>query len=520
MVVGGGIFGVSVALEASERGLSVCLAEQADFGAGASANSLKTIHGGLRYLQSFDFVSAIISARARKDWLRLFPELVRPLSCVFPTTRSAGKNPLMVGAGLLLYNVLTCWRNAGMLPQSRIPNAHLISKSELEAIAPGLQVPGLAGGAKWFDAQASNTERMLIALLRRAEEAGTLVFNYTPVTRVKKEGALYRVQMDASTMDTVLCRNVVDCSAKGRVLGKAFGIRDELDYVQAVNLVLNKPLVREATGFNTEGDFGRRLMFMAPWEASQTLLGTWYFAGESDAVSAQQVDDMMDQVNAAFDQNIVCRDDVIQVHCGHLPANKAASLDADPEAALIKKAHIHHLGDADPELEGAFRLVGTKWTLARYHAKCLIDKLSAIRGLSLAESRFANAGPASRHNSTASELPGLGLTIEQCRYLERYFSAGLDKIARLVETEPALKQGVPGQEQCIKAAVDYVIQFEHVQRLEDLIQRRLPFGNAGLPEANTLEYCAQRWAELSGNTALSVADEVSDLSRHYMKMAE
>ena len=87
-VVGGGSLGCALAWEAASRGVRVVLLEQDDFGAAASANSLKIVHGGLRYLQKMDLKRARASAAERSVFLRIAPHLVRPLPCVLPTRRN------------------------------------------------------------------------------------------------------------------------------------------------------------------------------------------------------------------------------------------------------------------------------------------------------------------------------------------------------------------------------------------------------------------------------------------------
>src|SRR6266566_4626682 len=102
LVVGGGIYGLTIAYDAAQRGLSVALIERDDFGSGSSFNHLRTIHGGLRYLQSFDFTRARESSRERRTLARIAPHALRPLRVAIPLYRSLTRGRLAMRAGFVL----------------------------------------------------------------------------------------------------------------------------------------------------------------------------------------------------------------------------------------------------------------------------------------------------------------------------------------------------------------------------------------------------------------------------------
>src|ERR687886_719333 len=100
LVVGGGIYGLTIAYDAAQRGLAVALVERDDFGSGASFNHLRTIHGGLRYLQSLDVARARESVRERRTIARIAPHTVRPLPFAVPLYRSIARGKVAMLAGL------------------------------------------------------------------------------------------------------------------------------------------------------------------------------------------------------------------------------------------------------------------------------------------------------------------------------------------------------------------------------------------------------------------------------------
>src|SRR6187397_2423730 len=121
-VIGGGIHGAWIALRAQQAGLRVALIEKNDFGAATSANSLKILHGGLRYLQHLDFKRMRSSIAARREFGRRAPHLVQPLPCLMPLRRVGLRSPWVLGPALLANDVISWDRNSRIAPQSRLPN--------------------------------------------------------------------------------------------------------------------------------------------------------------------------------------------------------------------------------------------------------------------------------------------------------------------------------------------------------------------------------------------------------------
>src|SRR6266536_3297931 len=129
LVVGGGIYGLTIAYDAAQRGLSVALIEKDDFGSGASFNHLRTIHGGQRYLQSLDIARARESVRERRTLARIAPHAVRPLPFAVPIYRSLMRGKIAMRAGFLLDRVVAFGRNRGVPVSLRLPAGKVIGRS-------------------------------------------------------------------------------------------------------------------------------------------------------------------------------------------------------------------------------------------------------------------------------------------------------------------------------------------------------------------------------------------------------
>jgi glycerol-3-phosphate dehydrogenase len=148
LIVGGGIYGAFAAWDAARRGLATALLERDDFGAGVSWNSLKTIHGGLRYLQTLDLPRMRESIRERRTLLGLAPEIVRPLPFLVPTHGHGLAGPEVLGAALLLNELVSGDRNRGLPASHRIPRGRMLSRREAAERVPGLpERQGEAGPA-------------------------------------------------------------------------------------------------------------------------------------------------------------------------------------------------------------------------------------------------------------------------------------------------------------------------------------------------------------------------------------
>src|SRR5579872_1561239 len=151
LVVGGGIYGLTIAYDAAQRGLSVALIERNDFGSGASFNHLRTIHGGLRYLQTLDLARARESVRERRTLARIAPHALRPLPFAVPLYRSLTRGRLAMRAGFLLDRLVAAGRNHGVPASLRLPGGRVVSKSHAIQQFPGLKRQGLTGAGVFYD---------------------------------------------------------------------------------------------------------------------------------------------------------------------------------------------------------------------------------------------------------------------------------------------------------------------------------------------------------------------------------
>jgi glycerol-3-phosphate dehydrogenase len=153
LVIGGGIHGACVAWDAVLRGLTVGLIDREDFGSGTSANSLKIVHGGLRYLQDLDVRRMRESLAERRTFLRIAPQLVRPLPVVVPTSGRGRRGRGVLRLALALNDLIGLDRNAGLDDEHRIPRGRILSARECLRLVPGLPPAGVTGAGVFHDAE-------------------------------------------------------------------------------------------------------------------------------------------------------------------------------------------------------------------------------------------------------------------------------------------------------------------------------------------------------------------------------
>ncbi len=300
LVIGGGIQGACAAWDATTRGLSVALVDRGDFGAATSANSLRIIHGGFRYLQSADFRRLREAAVERSILLRIAPHLVRPLPVLVPIYGHGWHGREAFAVALRLADLAGLDRNRHLAPARRIPRGRLLSRAQCLARFGGFDPRGLTGGALWYDAQAVDSERLTLAYVLSAAEAGAAVANYVRAERLLTEGGAVRGArvLDVPTGERFDIRARMVLNAAGpwadelaaTARGAAPAGAPAPRLARALNLVTRPLCEAVAVGIRSRAGpdrdpvgGGDRFLFLAPWRG-RTLVGTWYrpFAGRAD----------------------------------------------------------------------------------------------------------------------------------------------------------------------------------------------------------------------------------------------
>jgi glycerol-3-phosphate dehydrogenase len=269
VIIGGGVLGAGLASELARRGQRCLLVEQHDFGWGTTGRSTRLIHGGLRYLAHLDF-SLVREGLAERAWqLRRLPHLVTPLPFLLPFYRASFGQRLQLRAGLVLYDLLA--------PRTSLPNHGVLSAADVVEREPGLTPDGLRAAALYWDAQLELPERLIVELLREADEHGAVVRNHIAACGLQVQaGRVVGVELEGRTDEQrarVRTERVVNASGPWiDATLEAFGVRRSplLRLSQGVHLVYPR-LVGHAVAVPHPDD--GRLCFAVPWQG-RTLVGT------------------------------------------------------------------------------------------------------------------------------------------------------------------------------------------------------------------------------------------------------
>jgi glycerol-3-phosphate dehydrogenase len=380
IVVGGGILGCLVALESALRGLRPLLVERDEFGGATSANSLRILHGGLRYLQSLDLVRFFESVRERRWFLAEFPDLAEPLPCVMPLYGRGLKRTSVLKLALLANDALSYGRNDGVREDRRLPAGRILSRAEVLDAAPFVPSDGLTGGALWYDARMLDPKAIVADVLGRMMRAGATALAGVEVDGLMIEGnrcagvnALDRQAGDRLTFAAPIVVNAAGPWAP--LLLQSFAARPqiELEFAIAWNLLVDRPMPGASAVALTAPEPGAQTFFAYP-SGNELLVGTGHAAWNGDraklAPAEAELERFLAAVNRAAPALALSMRDVRRTLAGLLPTTARGS------AELTQRPTVVDHG-ARGGVAGLYTVVGIKYTTARATAR----KLLATMGL-------------------------------------------------------------------------------------------------------------------------------------------
>jgi glycerol-3-phosphate dehydrogenase len=290
VIIGGGIIGVGIARDAALRGMSVALFEQSDFGSGTTSGSTRLIHGGLRYLEQFDFALVKMDLQERATLLKIAPHLVKPLPFILPFYDANFFERTKFKIGLTIYDAFAGSEN--------LEKHRTLSAEEVHQLEPKLSTKNLNGGALFYDAQVNFPERLCLENLLDAERAGAEIFNYCRVTEAiyehgKISGVVVSDLLDESQRN-IAVRGEIVVNAAGAWFNKVAGAlekkaQNEIRTTKGVHVACPPTLAEHAVIFNSPID--GRVMFVIPWN-NFTWIGTTDtdFEGDPQDVRATKKD--------------------------------------------------------------------------------------------------------------------------------------------------------------------------------------------------------------------------------------
>lgn len=534
VVIGGGIYGVCIAWEASLRGLSTALIEKEDFGHATSANSMKIIHGGLRYLQNFDFGRMRQSIQDRTVLMRIAPHLVHPLPILMPIYGHLMKGREMMKIALAVNDLISYDRNQWTDPQKYLPRGRIISSEECLENLPGIPATGLSGGALWYDGQVYNSERLTLSFALSAAQIGASTANYMKATGLLREnGRVVGVeaidQLSGASIQ-IHGKSVVNASGPwvDEVLSMINGKSPQLgvQLAKAVNIATRPIFERYAVGLSG-GHQGNgqesddRLFFVTPWR-DQTLIGTTYkyFDAHPDtqSITESDVQELLDSFNQIYPSAELSLDDVKFVYCGLVPVS-----DVNDEKSEFKRERHYQIRDHDQDgYPGLVSVLGVKYTTARDVAVKVVDQVDRILGVDSASSTSeevalygGDIGHFESFLDSEIEKKPYGLQPENVRSLIYNYGTAYPEVLRYIDHSGNDEDRISEEQAILRAQISYGIDYEMALTLSDIIFRRTELGTSGQPSEETLDFCAVEMGQLMGWDEVRMQEEIQTVKKAY-----
>ena len=480
IVVGGGINGAGIARDAAQRGMNVALLEKNDFSSGTTQAPTRLIHGGLRYLEYFEFSLVFESLQEREILLRVAPHLVHPLPFIIPIYAHHRRGPLLVNLGMLGYDVLSFNKS--------LPRYRRLSAAQVRELEPGLDPDGLRGGVLYYDGQVDWPERLCLANALAAGQSGAYVRNYSQVVGFlgnakSVEGVRVRETLTGKKYD-LRARLVVN--AAGPWADSVLQLHDTAEPrrvlgTKGIHVVV--PSFRGAPrhAIYIEARSDGRPYFVVPW-AGALLIGTTDdpYTGSLDDVRPTDAEAryLLAEVNQVFPAANLSTEDVHHTYAGvrALPVQRGKTT-----GALSRRSFIHD-HEKEEGVRGLVSIIGGKLTAYRHLAEEVVDHAQAIlrvKGLKPCRTSQtplpggelsdlqAYLSAETSHASTRFELQP-----QQIEHLIRLYGTCYAEVLALVEQHPELGTRLVKGSPDIAAQAVYAVDHEMAQRLSDFFVRR------------------------------------------------
>src|SRR5438552_3823293 len=482
LVIGGGVTGAGVALDAVARGYKVALVEKVDFASGTSSKSTKLAHGGIRYLPNFDFALVHEALVERGILLQNAPFLVSPLGFVLPiyegdrhpvgmpfTTPKGIGLGLFLDIGLWMYDALAGRRNIRL-------HRHLRRKGVLK-LAPTLVPEGLKDGFMYYDGQ-TNDVRLTLALIRTAAQFGATITNYTEVTSfISEHGRVTGVNVHDRLGDqhlTIHARHIVNATGIFAEEVEALTGTEPLVRIEpskGVHLVLSREDLKlgDAAIVLPETE-DKRILFIVPWESRAIFGTTDTGTGDLDHPTASKEDIayLLKYLNRYLTVKLT-EENIISTYTGYRPLVSPRR----PGRSTAKVSRTHAVLQSP---SGVITIVGGKLTTYRRMAQDTVDVLSR-RDSSIPIHPTQNlplqgsAGWLAKQRDVEIKGLAFGLSPQTIKHLRNYGSEALG-LLKLVEDDAELGRRLIDDLPYIRAEVIYASRHEMAMTPYDVLARR------------------------------------------------
>lgn len=529
IVIGGGINGAGVARDAALRGLKTILIEKSDFASGSSSWSSRLIHGGLRYLEYFEFPLVRESLKEREVLLQTAPHLVHPLQLTIPVYRDRSRPYWKIWAGMILYDIFSF--------DKTLPVHRMLPEAKFKQIFRSIDRENLAGGSQYYDGQVTFAERLCLENILSAQNAGASVLNYVEVTELALQNAritnvvcqdkLTGGSFTISGSDHAVVVNTagpwIDRVCKlGNQGGKRVVIGDARKNggTKGSHIVVDPFPGAPNSNLYVEAKSDGRPFFILTW-LGKYLIGTTDLPYKDDLENIkadnQEIDYLLQETNNIIPTANLKRENVIFTYSGVRPL---PSTEGQKPGSITRK---HIIFDHQSEgVNNLLTLIGGKLTTYRNVGEEIVDAILKRMKRSPQPCRTDSLPlpgcilPSDSRIQEAIAEYGHLLPLNVIDHLFLGYGAKALEILALIKERDALKEPLCSELVDIKAQIVYAVEAELAHTLVDILRRRTTLamnGNYGmdlLPVvcATLQQYCG--WTQ-------EQCDRACDEYRFYME---
>lgn len=468
VVIGAGVTGAGAALDAATRGLSVALIEQRDYGSGTSSRSSKLFHGGLRYLEQFNFKLVMEALHERNLMLNLLcPHLATPITFLYPIQHPVWERAY-VGAGVLIYDVLAS------LGDSPLPRHRHLSRREALRMAPALRRETLVGAIVYSDARVDDARHTMM-LARTASKYGAALAPSVRAIGFEREGdrvvGVLARDLEAGDEFVIRSRQVVNSTGvwTDKVQEKAGRGRIHVRASKGIHLVVPRDRIHSDTGMILRTE--KSVLFVIPW-GRHWIIGTtdteWNLDLAHPAASRADIDYLLEHVNTVL-KDPLRHDDIEGVFAGLRPLLEGES---DATSRLSRE---HAVSQAVP---GLISVAGGKYTTYRVMAEDAIDMVAAnldgkVPAAVTAVIPLAGAdGYRALWNQREEFAARSDLHIARIEHLLGRYGSLIWEVLDLIRDRPELGRPLVGADDYLAAEISYAVSHEGALHLDDALTRR------------------------------------------------
>ncbi|MFZ2624932.1 MAG: glycerol-3-phosphate dehydrogenase/oxidase [Propionibacterium sp.] len=506
LVIGGGVTGAGIALDAASRGLSTAVIDAQDWAGGTSSRSSRLVHGGLRYLYNLDFK---LVAEALKERGRLLttiaPHLVEAQPFLWPL-----KQPVIERAysavGVGVYDALAVIGAGG---HKTVPLQHHHTRAGALRRFPEIKPEALVGAIEFYDARVDDA-RLVITLIRTALKYGAQAVSRLRVTKILKDDSGRAIGAEATDLEsgetvTIRARRIINATGvwtgqTQELAGGSGGLKVLAS--KGIHIVIPRERLKAKTGMFLRTE--KSVLFIIPWQ-HYWVIGTtdtaWHEQLKNPVPTSADIDYVLDHANEVLAEPLT-RDDIIGTYAGLRPLLQPKVLD---ESKSTKVSREHTVTEVIP---GMVAIAGGKLTTYRVMAEDAVD-FSLGASLAKAKPSVTSALPllgAEGFDATRNQSKRLGrqygFDADRMKHLLSRYGSELPDLLATIDADPTLGQPLAAAPQFLRAEVHRACTVEGALHLEDIFVARVRLnseardrGGAAVDEVAEIAAAALGWDE-------------------------